>query len=148
MAEIKTSCCPGGGRYRRLKILRSVRLPSMAERDNLEARVAALESQVSEIAEQVRASEQDASPARVIAGGGGRDITAMRGEIRDFGQATVNSFNALREDLVDLRTHVDNGFTEIRGKLDENTGRFRSFDHQLADIRNLIIERLGPPINA
>jgi hypothetical protein len=61
----------------------------------------------------------------VLAGGADRDTTEFRHEIRDFGQATVSSFNALREDLVDLRTHVNNGFTtvdqsftEIRGRLD------------------------------
>jgi hypothetical protein len=41
-----------------------------------------------------------------------------RGEIRDFRGATTASFNALRQDFVDLRTHVDNGFTEMRGKFD------------------------------
>jgi hypothetical protein len=83
----------------------------------------------------------------VLAGGADLDVTTIRGEIRDFGQATVASFNALREDLVELRTLVGNGFTEMRGKLDEHTGRFRSFDHQLADFRDLIIKRLGRPIN-
>jgi len=40
------------------------------------------------------------------------------GEIRDFRRATTASFNALRQDFVDIRTHVDNGFTEMRGKFD------------------------------
>ena len=41
------------------------------------------------------------------------------------GQATTSSFNALRQDFVDLRRHVDEGFArvdegfaEMRGKLD------------------------------
>jgi hypothetical protein len=55
-----------------------------------------------------------------------------RDELRDFRRATTASFNALREDLTDLRgyvdgrfdqvdgrfSQVDNGFIEIRGKLD------------------------------
>lgn len=111
----------------------------MAEPDNLEARVAALESRVRELADLVAASrqrvqesERDAAAARVLAGGADRDVTEFRHEMRDFRQATVSSFNALREDLVDLRedlvesrTHVNNGFTtvdqsftEIRGRLD------------------------------
>ena len=101
----------------------------MAGPDNLEARVAALESRVRELADLVaasrQASERDAAAARVLAGGADRDVTEMGHEMRDFRQATVSSFNALREDLVDLRTHVNNGFTtvdrsftEIRGRLD------------------------------
>ncbi len=93
-------------------------LPVMAEPDDLETRVGALETQVRELAERVRHSEQDAAAARVLAGGADRDVTEIRGEIRDFRQATTSSFNAMREDLTDLRQHVDNGFTEMRGKLD------------------------------
>jgi archaellum component FlaC len=100
--------------------------------DNLEARVTALETQVNELTERVRASQQDAAAARVLAGAADRDVTEFRGELRDFRQATTASFNAIREDITDLRTHVDNrfaqvdnrfgqvdnGFIEIRGKLD------------------------------
>lgn len=70
------------------------------------------------MAERVRHSEQDAAAARVLAGGADRDVTEIRGEIRDFRQATTSSFNAMRDDLTDLRQQVDTGFTEIRGKLD------------------------------
>ncbi|OHV06442.1 hypothetical protein [Mycobacterium talmoniae] len=45
-------------------------------------------------------------------------MPSFHSELRDFRQATTASFNALREDLTDLQTHVDNGFVEIRGKLD------------------------------
>lgn len=97
----------------------------MAEPDDLKTRVGALETQVRELAERVRHSEHDAAAARVLAGGADRDVTEIRGEIRDFRQATTSSFNAMREDLsdmrggmVDLRRHVDSGFTEMRGKLD------------------------------
>lgn len=90
----------------------------MAQPDDLEARVAALETQVRDLADRVRHSEQDAAAARVLAGGADRDVAEIRGEIRDFRQATTSSFNAMREDLADLRTHVKDGFTEMRGKLD------------------------------
>ncbi|WP_041180579.1 hypothetical protein [Mycobacterium canetti] len=100
--------------------------------DNLEQRVTALESQVRELAERVRASEQDAAAARVLAGAADRDVTEFVGELRDFRRATIASFNALREEMterfsrVDERfSHVeerfcriDDGFTEMRGKLD------------------------------
>jgi hypothetical protein len=90
----------------------------MAAPNELEARVAALETQVAELAEQVRTSKQDAAAARVLAGGADRDVTEIRGEIRDFRQATTSSFNAMRDDLRDLRRDTADGFTEMRGKLD------------------------------
>jgi hypothetical protein len=74
---------------------------------------------------RVQASEHDAAAARVLAGAADRDVSAIRGELRDFRHASKASFNALRDDFVDLRTdfadlrdHVDRGFTEIGGKLD------------------------------
>ena len=92
---------------------------------DLEARVAALEARVGELADRLQHSEQDAAAARVLAGGADRDVDQIRGEIRDFRQATTASFNAMREDLADLRKHVDDGFakvdrgfTEMRGKFD------------------------------
>ena len=75
----------------------------MAAPNELEARVAALETQVAELAEQVRTSKQDAAAARVLAGGADRDVTEIRAEIRDFRQATTSSFNAMRDELRDLR---------------------------------------------
>jgi len=100
--------------------------------DGLESRVTALEEQVHQLVERVRASERDAAAARVLAGAADRDVSEIRGERRDFRTATTASFNALREDLTDLRSRVDtgfarivdafarvdNGFIEVRGKLD------------------------------
>jgi chromosome segregation ATPase len=101
----------------------------MSQPPDLEARVAALESRVEELAGRVGRSEQDAAAARVLAGGADRDVDQIRGEIRDFRQATTASFNAMREDLNDLRgemrselsnvrTEMYGGFAEMRGKLD------------------------------
>jgi chromosome segregation ATPase len=97
----------------------------MAASDDLEPRVAALETQFQELTTRVRRSEQDAAAARVLAGGADRDVAEIRAEIRDFRQATTASFNAMREDFTDLRTEftdlrtqVNNGFIEIRGRLD------------------------------
>ncbi|MDA4110260.1 hypothetical protein [Mycolicibacterium holsaticum] len=85
---------------------------------DLESRVSALEEQVQDLTGRVRATEQDATAARVLAGAADRDVTEFREEIRDFGRSTAASFNAHGRDFVDLRTHVDNGFVEIRGKFD------------------------------
>src|SRR3954451_11038864 len=88
------------------------------ESGDLESRVNSLEEQVRDLAGRVQSSEQDAAAARVLAGAADRDVSEFRGEIRDFRRATTASFNALRQDFVDMRTHVDNGFTEMRGKFD------------------------------
>jgi hypothetical protein len=88
------------------------------EAGDLEPRVSALEHQVRDLTGRVQASEHDAAAARVLAGAADRDVSAIRGELRDFRHATTASFNALRDDFVDLGDHVDRGFTEIRGKLD------------------------------
>lgn len=87
---------------------------------------------LSDIRRRLRAVEQDAAAARVLAGAADRDVAETRAEIRDFRNATTASFNALRQDFVDLRDHVDRrfeqvdrgfeqvdrGFTEMRGTLD------------------------------
>lgn len=99
---------------------------------DLEGRVNALETTVEQINRRLRAAEQDAAAARVLAGAADRDVTEIRAEIRDFRNATTSSFNALRHDFVDFREHVDRrfeevsqgfeqvdrGFAEMRGKLD------------------------------
>ena len=103
-------------------------LPDMAQPDDLEARVAALEIQVRELTTRVRTSEQDAAAARVLAGGADRDVAEFHGELRDFREHNARILNAmredltdLREDLTDLRTKVDNGFSDLRGRLDATT---------------------------
>ena len=99
-----------------------------------------------DIASRVRAAEQDAAAARVLAGAADRDVSEFRGEIREFRRATTASFNALRQDFVDLRrdfvdlrTHVDNGFTEMRGKFDVMaTGQ-----QQIVDLLQTIVTDQG-----
>jgi len=92
---------------------------------DLESRVTALEEQVRDLTGRVRATEQDAAAARVLAGAADRDVSEIRGDLRDFRKATTAGFNALRQDFVDLRRdfvdlreHVDRGFTELRRKVD------------------------------
>jgi outer membrane murein-binding lipoprotein Lpp len=58
-------------------------LTAMADAEELDARVSALETHVHDLAERVRRSEHDAAAARVLAGGVDRDVTEIRAEIRD-----------------------------------------------------------------
>lgn len=97
-----------------------------------------------DLAGRVRACEQDAAAARVLAGAADRDVTEFhrelrefRGEFVDFRQATVVSFNTLREDFVDLRMHVDQGFTELRGKFDAAAAG----QQQIADLIQTLIAK-------
>jgi hypothetical protein len=80
-------------------------------------------------------------------------VTEFRGELRDFRQATVASFNALRTDMnerfaqVDARfrsiderfDQVDNGFVEMRGKLHAATAG----QQQIVDILQRLIADQG-----
>jgi hypothetical protein len=93
-------------------------LSFMAQPADLEARVAALEARVIELDERVRRSEHDAAAARVLAGGADRDVADVRAGIREFGEQNTRVLNAMREDLTDLRSRVDDGFIEMRAKLD------------------------------
>ena len=105
--------------------------------DDLEPRVEALEDQVRDLTARVRATEHDAAAARVLAGGADRDVGEIRGELRDFRQATTASFNAMRQDFVDLRDQVDRGFAEMRGKLDATAAGQR----QIVDLLQTIIDK-------
>jgi hypothetical protein len=73
---------------------------------------------VSELDERLQRSQQDAAAARVLAGGADRDVAEIRAEIRGFEDQNARVLNAMREDLTDLRSHVFDGFAEMRGKLD------------------------------
>lgn len=110
------------------------------ESGDLESRVSALEEQVHDLTGRLRATEQDAAAARVLAGAADRDVSDFRGEIRDFRMATTASFNALRQDFVDLRTHVDNGFGEIRGKFDV----LAAGQQRIVDLLQTVIIDEGP----
>jgi chromosome segregation ATPase len=99
-------------------------LAGMAQPPDLETRVAALETQVRELAERVQHSEQDAAAARVLAGGADRDVAEMRREIREFREQNTRVLNAMRDDLVDLRSVVDQGFARVDEKFDRVNEKF------------------------
>lgn len=97
--------------------------------------MAALEAQVRELADRVRRSAQDAAAARVLAGGADRDVAEIRGEIRDFRQATTSSFNAMREDLTDLRQRVTDGFARVDDRFARVDARFARVDDGFIEMR-------------
>lgn len=86
--------------------------------ENIEDRVTALESQVTDLRGRVRASERDAAAARVLAGAADRDVEEMREEIRDFRRAATASFNALRPDMTGMSQGVTSMRQEMRTTFD------------------------------
>jgi chromosome segregation ATPase len=90
----------------------------MAGGDDLEVRVSTLEGQVRDLTERVRANEQDAAAARVLAGAADRDVGELRAEMHELREQNMRLHNATREDLTDLRTRMENAFADVRGRLD------------------------------
>jgi predicted nucleic acid-binding Zn-ribbon protein len=124
-----------------------------------------------ELRARLRRVEEDAAAARILAGGADRDVgeirtelrelrsemrsefADVRAEMRDFREQNNRVLSAMRTDVVDLRTHMDEGFRkmhegfrviddkflEIRGVLDGQAG----WNQRLADMLEVLIRRKG-----
>jgi len=112
------------------------KVPDMASGE-LEPRVSALENEVRELKARVRGSEQDAAAARVLAGAADRDVGEIRGELRDFRQATVASVNAMREDFVALRED----FSDLRGEMRSKFDMAAAGQQQIVTLLETLIDR-------
>lgn len=100
-----------------------------------------LESHVRNLTERVQHCRRDA--ARVLAGGADRDVDQIRGEIRDFRQATAASFNALREDLTDLGQRLIGVEEQIGGVEEKVDTGFATLTYGMTEIKNLLNRALG-----
>jgi outer membrane murein-binding lipoprotein Lpp len=87
-------------------------------RDELEARVSRLESEVARLKDGVTVSRADASAARVLAGGADRDISDVRTELR----AHTKVLSALRETQIEQGRHISALDAKV-GQLDAKVGR-------------------------
>jgi hypothetical protein len=65
------------------------------------------------------------------------DVSGLRAEVRDFREHNTRLHNATRQDLTDLRSHVDDGFVEMRGKLDAAAAGMQ----QIVGMLTTLIER-------
>lgn len=142
-----------------LAVAGDVILCGMSQPPEMEARVAALEAQVRDLAQRVRRSEQNAAAARVLAGGADRDVSEYRTEMRQFRQqhtAEVREFrqqnsqvlNAMRRDVTTLReemnerfarldeqfARVDGGFADMRGQLDVAAAGLQQISGMLSEL--------------
>jgi hypothetical protein len=91
----------------------------MAQPPDFEARLAALEVRVEEVA-------ADAAAARNLAAARDRDLAdlglkvdANRSVINAVGEQTASRFDRLEEKFGRLEQKVDTGFAEMRGSLDQ-----------------------------
>jgi chromosome segregation ATPase len=125
----------------------------MAEPSDIEARVAALEARIEEVA-------ADATAARHLAAARDRDLAdlgvkvdANRSVINALGEQTTARFTRLEERIDTVRSEmrsgfaevhnrfaeVNNGFAEMRGKLDQAAAG----QQQIVERLNILIDREG-----
>jgi BMFP domain-containing protein YqiC len=88
----------------------------MAAPDNIEARVAALEARIGQVAADAQVARQDAAAARHLAAARDRDIAdlavkvdANRSAINALGEQTRERFDAVDRRFDALERKVDNG---------------------------------------
>ncbi len=89
----------------------------MAHPSDLEARLAALEARVEEVAADAAAARHLAA-VRDLADLGVK-VDANRTAINALGVQTAGRFDRLEQRVDRLEEKVDGGFTEMRGKLDQ-----------------------------
>ncbi len=94
---------------------------------------------MSDLAGEARAAREDAAAARHLAAANDRDVAEVRSEISEFRQAATASFNAMRSDLIDLRTEMRAGFTQVRGQLDGAAAGLE----QITGLLNTLITQQG-----
>ncbi|MEU9686170.1 hypothetical protein [Amycolatopsis japonica] len=80
----------------------------------LAERVARLERQVADLTER----STDAAAARVLAAGADHDVAQVRAELR----AHTGTLNALRQDQIDLREEMRDGFATVNRSLRQIIG--------------------------
>jgi predicted nucleic acid-binding Zn-ribbon protein len=119
----------------------------MPESDDIEARVAALETRIGRVAADAQIAREDAAAARHLAAARDRDLAdltvkvdAKRSAINALGQQTRERFDAVdrRFEAVDRRFDVLEGrFDALERKVDDG---FRRIDEEFRKVDNGFIE--------
>lgn len=91
-----------------------------------------------ELRARLRRVEQDAAAARILAGGADRDVGEIRTELREFRMHNNTVLNAMREDLTDLREHVDRGFTRVDELFALVAQEFAQVDRNFLAVRGVL----------
>jgi hypothetical protein len=118
----------------------------MAEQPQLEARVAALEVRMEEVAADAAAARHPAAARDRDIADLGIKVDANRSAINALGVQTGARFDRLEREMrdgfarVDSQfARVDNGFAQIRGRLDE----FAAAHQQVVGLLNMLIDQTG-----
>jgi hypothetical protein len=119
----------------------------MPESDDIEARVAALETRIGRVADDVQIAREDAAAARHLAAARDRDLAdltvkvdANRSAINALGEQTRERFDAIdrRFEAVDRRFDaMDRRFDALEQKVDDG---FRRIDEEFRKVDNGFIE--------
>jgi hypothetical protein len=88
-------------------------VPTVTEPGDRDERITALEADVAALQSQLGRAHHAAAAARVLARGADTDVRELGGEFRAFRDQNNRLLRAMREDLTDLRSHLDDGFGRI-----------------------------------
>ncbi|MGH4010662.1 MAG: permease [Pseudonocardiaceae bacterium] len=114
-------------------------LPPMTAPDDLEARVAALEARMGQLAADTQAAREDAAAARHLAAAQDRDVADLAVKV-DANRSAINALGEQTRARFDtLERKVDQGFAEIRGKLDATAVG----QQQIVTLLTTLIEQQG-----
>lgn len=117
----------------------------MANPSDVEARLAALEARMEQVA-------ADAAAARHLAAARDRDIAdlgvkvdANRQVINALGEQTATRFDQLDQRVDQLQNEMRTGFAEQGAQLRDTNTRMRSIEDNLAEVKDLLIRALDRP---
>jgi archaellum component FlaC len=95
--------------------------------------------EMDELRARLRRAEEDAAAARILAGGADRDVGELGREFRAFRDQNNRVLSAMREDLTDLRTRVDDGFARVDDAFARVDDAFARIDREFAQVdRNFL----------
>lgn len=113
----------------------------MAESDDIEQRISAVEREIAGLREELRRVGDDASAARTLAAGADRDVAELRAQLR----AHTRVLNALRETQLEMRVEMNEMRAELRGEIDglrtEMRAGFSTMATGMAQITALLTDR-------
>ncbi|MFN8225935.1 MAG: hypothetical protein U0R18_04335 [Mycobacterium sp.] len=120
----------------------------MADDEDLESRVTALEGQVRDLSVRTNANSHDAAAARILAGAADRAVSETRAEIREFRADVRQEFEAVRtevsQEFADMRTEVSQEFADMRSEFGEfraaTTATFNAQRQDFIDLRQDFID--------
>jgi chromosome segregation ATPase len=119
----------------------------MAESDDIETRVSALEREIALLRERIRLARDDAGAARTLVSGADRDVAEMRAQLRAHTQV-LNALRATQLEMMDGQLEMRGEMNELRGEMnelrDEMRGGFATVHAGMAQITGLLSTIIGP----